>query len=245
MSNTAIRVVPAPAPEVAALVKVCQEMADTSALDRFEIAVKSRTEAGIKDDNELRIADELLHQVVLASDDLETATKPAISAAHALHKTLIATAAPWKKRWDALQSSLNTLMLDYKRRQRELAARQQRELEQAADAERRRKEQEARLALRNGDVTGAKVAMQQAAQVVTPIIARATPVLENTKDRQVWNAGITDPMALVKAIADGTVPLAAIKEWNMTFLKQEAATRGGLSWPGVETWQEDRQSVRR
>ena len=247
MSTTAIRVVPQPDPEVTALAKVCEHLAEQSALDRFEIAVKSRLATGINDDNDLRITDELLHQVVLGGDAVEAATKPAISSFYARHKMAIATVEPWKKRWASLADSLKGAILKYRRAKEDLARRQQMELERAAQAERDRLAAEARAALRNGDVATAKAATQEAAAVVTPVIMEATPVLDNSSGRKVWQAEIIDPEALVKAIAAGIVPLSAIREFDVVFLKKEAAKRGGLpaTWAGVRCWQEDQLSVRR
>jgi len=65
--------------------------------------------------------------------------------------------------------------------------------------------------------------------------------LDNTGSRQVWEVKITDPMALIQAIAAGVVPLSVVKEWDITFLKKEAAKRGGLpaTWEGISAKQED------
>ena len=245
--STAVRVIPQPDPEVTALAEVCEHLAEQSALDRFEIAVKSRLQQGINDDNELRITDELLHQVVLGGDSVDAATKPAISSFYARHKMAIATVEPWKKRWSVLADALKGAILKYRREKEELARRQQVELERAAEAERQRLAAQARAAMRSGDIATAKAATQEAATVVAPVIMDATPTLDNSSGRKVWQAEITDPEALVKAIASGIVPLSAIKEFDVVFLKKEAAKRGGLptTWAGVRCWQEDTLSVRR
>ena len=99
--------------------------------------------------------------------------------------------------------------------------------------------------MRNGDMAAAASALQEAAQVVTPVICTATPVLDNSSTKKTWNAKVTDPDALIKAIAAGTVPLSVVKEFNITLLKDEAKRRGGLDWPGVQVWQEESLSVRR
>jgi hypothetical protein len=238
---------------VVALSTTCQELAQQSSLERFEIAVKGRIQSGIKDDNDLRNTDELLHQVVLNADAVLAATDPVVSELYVKHKAAVAevkkwiyynsTTKRWEGRWGVLREALASIMLKYKREKEDLARRQQAELDRAADDERRRKEAAAREALRNGDLATAKAAMQEAAEVVTPVIMNASPVLDNSKDRTVWVISITDPEALVKAIAAGTVPLSVIKEWDMTFLKKEAAKRGGLNWPGIEAQQESALSV--
>ena len=245
--STAIRVVPQPDPEVTALAKVCEHLAEQSALDRFEIAVKSRLSTGINDDNDLRITDELLHQVVLGGDQVKEVTEPTVSLLFARHRQATAEVKKWisyndktKKwegRWGVLRQALDGLILGYKAAKRELERRQNEELQLAAEAERRRKEAEARAALRNGDVATAKVAMQEAAQVVTPVIVGSVPVLDNTGDRQEWVIEVTDAEAVLKNVAAGVIPFSALKRdpWDITFLKKEIARRGGLpaNWTGI------------
>ena len=245
--STSVRVVPPASPEVTALANTCKALAEQSALDRFELAVKGRVQIGIRDDNDLRQTDELLHQVVLGADDLEAATKPTISEAFARHKLMIATVKPFKDRWDGMRTNLTNIILKYKRDKEELARRQQAELDRAAEDERRRKEAEARAALRAGDVATAKAAMLDAQSIVAPVLAASSPVLDNSKDRQVWVVSITDPEAVVKGIAAGIIPLSIIKEFDLGFLKREATKRGGLpaTWVGCTAKQEGAISVRR
>jgi hypothetical protein len=248
MSSNAIRVVLPPPPEVATLSAQLAALALTSALERFEIAVKNRIEQGIHDDNELRQVDEMLGQIVRNVDALDHAKKECdprvaapISAAHALHKSLLATVKPWKDRWVALRESCDKLILGYNRAKADLARKQQAEIDRAAARQRAEAEATARAALRNGDVAAAKAVMQEAQQIVAPVIMAAAPVLDNTGSRQVWEVKVTDPVALVQAIAAGIVPLSAIWDWDLTFFKREAAKRGGLpaDWTGVSAKQED------
>lgn len=242
-----IRVVPPVQAEVIALDQTCQELGKTSGIDRFEIAVQSMLQRGLKDDSQVRLADELMHQVVLGGDALEAGTKPAISAAHALHKSLIATVAPYKARWAAMRAQIETAILAYNRAKRALVEQQNLELARASDEDRRRREEEARKALRNGDMSGAQAAMQAAQAVVTPMIMNATPALDHSNTRNPWNIEITDLEAFVKCVAAGIIPLSAIKEIDTTLLKTEAKRRGGLpeTWAGVRAWQGEKLSVSR
>jgi hypothetical protein len=243
--STAIKVVAPVPPEVTALENACQALAQQHALERFELAVKARVQQGIQNDVDLRQTDELLHAVVLGADALEEVVKPPISAAYALHRSMTGAAGKWRKRWEDMRTSLDRLVLDYKRRLRELAERQQRELDRAAEAERQRKAAEAKAAMRNGDVAAAQQAMQESQMIVAPVIAQATPKLDNSNVRLVWEAEITDAEAVAKGIAAGVIPLSVIKEWNLTFVKDEAKRRGGLQWPGIRVWQEEKLSHRR
>jgi hypothetical protein len=245
--SSMLKVVALPPAEAAELAEICQQTAYESGLSRLEIAVKSRVEAGIENDNDLRLADDLLHQVVLGADAIDQKTKPYISAAYALHKALVAEAKRWKNRWLSMQEQLDRLIINYKRKQRELLLRQQEELVRAEEERRKRKEAEARAALRNGDLQAAKIAMQEAQMVVVPMLNASEPVLENTKVRKEWQVQITDPAALVQQIAAGVIPLCAIKEFDLSFFRKEAAKRGGLppTWAGVSAKQVEALSHKR
>ena len=245
--STAIRVIPQPDPEVAALAKVCEHLAEQRALDRFEIAVKSRLQQGINDDNELRITDELLHKVVLGGDEVQEVTAPTVSLLFARHREATAEVKKWiwrndktKKwegRWGVLREALDGLILKYKLAKRDLERRQNEELARAAEEERLRKESQARAALRRGDMATAKAAMQAAAEVVTPVVVGSVPVLDNTGDRQEWVIEVTNSETVLKNIAAGVIPFSALKRdpWDLTFIKKEIARRGGLpaNWTGI------------
>src|SRR5581483_4928288 len=125
---------------VLAIQQTCQQMAEASNLERFELAVHQRVVTGLHNDNDLRLADAMLGDVARASDALEEATRPAIAAAHAVHKSMIAEVKTWQDRFTKLRESLTGAILKYKKQRADLAARQQRELEIAAEAERKRKE---------------------------------------------------------------------------------------------------------
>jgi hypothetical protein len=243
--SKAITVVLPPSPEEVALTKTCDELALQAAISRFEIAVKNRVTIGIRDDNELRQVDEILHKIVANGDSLEAAVKPAISAAHARHKALLAIAAPFKMRWAAMRISLENLILGYNRQKAELARRQQAELDKAAAAQKARDEEEARNLLRQGELAKAQEIIERSQMNVAPVIMPSRPVLDHSTPRTGWFVGITDPMEVVKGIVAGTIPLSVIKEWDMGFLKREATKRGGLNWPGITAEPEDKLSVRR
>jgi hypothetical protein len=233
-------------PQVVALAKTCQDFSTEHSLDRFEIAVKSRISTGIADDNDLRAVDSMLHQVTLAADALEEEIKPPIAVAFARHRAMTALAGTWRNRWAGLKNSLSLLVLAYNRAKADQAQRQQAEIDKAAEEQRKRLQAEARVAMRSGNMAAATAAIAEAQNVVAPVIMVATPKLDYSHTRKEWQVKIVDPMAMVKAIAAGTAPIEAIKEWGEYFLKCEAARRGGLPehW-GVKAWQEEALSTKR
>jgi len=77
------------------------------------------------------------------------------------------------------------------------------------------------------------------AVIAAPVVAPAVYVPPTVPKgmgqfmRKNWGAEVTDLMALVKAVAAGTVPIQAI-EANTVFLNQQArALKSALQYPGV------------
>ena len=75
--------------------------------------------------------------------------------------------------------------------------------------------------------------------IASPVVAPAVYVPTNVPKgmgqftKRTWGAEVTDLMALVKAVAAGTVPIQAI-EANTVFLGQQArALKSALQYPGV------------
>lgn len=119
------------------------------------------------------------------------------------------------------------------------------EQERIRRAEQARLEEEARKAAEEAALAQA-VALEQnghksaaEAVIATPVVAPAvyvpktTPAGFGNATRRTWGAEVTDIMALVKAVADGKVPVQAI-EANTVFLNQQArALKAALQYPGV------------
>lgn len=138
-------------------------------------------------------------------------------------------------------------MLSYSAAQERKRAEEQRVRDEAARKERERLEREAaerdvraaehRQAGKEGfatlQETKADQLRDQAASVVPEVVQRQAPRVAGVSERENWYAVVTDKAALVKAIADGTVPLTAF-EPNMKFLNNQAkAMRRDLKYPGV------------
>jgi len=242
--STQIRTIAQIPDEIRVLQEKCLAVANENNLDRLEQSTRAIAEIGIRDDNQLRQANDVVRVVKIGAKALKDETDPPIGFFHGLHKMAIAAVKPYTDRFAKMETTLKSLMLNYQLEQERLHRKQQEELDRAAAEQRRRLEEEARKAMRNGDVETAREATQQAEAVVTPVLVTATPILSNTSTARTWEAEVTDPVALVKAIAEGVVPMSAIKEFDISFLKREASKRGGLDWPGVRAWQGARLSVR-
>lgn len=98
--------------------------------------------------------------------------------------------------------------------------------EAEAEAQALRKAGEDELA----ELTAAEAKMVVASRPLDPPSVRVPGV----STRQVYKARVTDMVALVRAVADGRVPLAALQA-NEKVIGQQARSLGeALDWPGVE-----------
>jgi hypothetical protein len=180
-----------------------------------------------------RLAAETLKSVKGRQHELkslrETITRPmlaALEAARALFRGPEATLANAEQ---LLKQAMSNFDEEQERQRREA----QRKLDEAADKERRRLAQQAERAAAKGNADKAAELQELAAMVVAPIAQQERPAVAGVSRRETWHAEVTDLRALVRAIADGTVPLAAI-EANQRFLNIQArALRSELRYPGV------------
>lgn len=124
-------------------------------------------------------------------------------------------------------------MADYDEQQEQQRREAQRKLDEEAERERRRLAQRAERAAAKGDVDKATALQERAAMTVAPIIQQEAPAVAGIARRENWRAEVTDLGALVRGVAAGQVPLAAV-EANRTFLNGQArALRAELRYPGV------------
>lgn len=208
-------------PEVKALVQQASAMLASAESFRIKTA------------DDYRGAAEALKSVKGRQSELkglrETITKPmlaALEAARALFRRPEATLA------DAEQL-LKRAMSDFDEEQERQRREVQRKLDEAAERERRRLAQQADRAVAKGDTDKAIELQERAAMVVAPIAQQERASVAGVSRRETWHAEITDLRALVRGIADGRVPLAAI-EPNQRFLNGQArALRAELRYPGV------------
>jgi hypothetical protein len=204
------------------------------------------------------VAGETLRTVKSLRAELESVCRPVINERHKAHKDALAEFTRGDGPLAVAESNLKRSLLSYDQEQERIRRteqeRLQKEAEATARAEARRIEEERRLeeavAL---EASGNKEEAEQvlAAPVVTPevfvppvVLATTTPKVEGLSKRQVWKCDVTDKMALIKAVASGQVPLAAI-EANTVFLGQQARSlKSEMKYPGVKVWPEETMSGR-
>lgn len=189
----------------------------------------------ITDTSMVQLAGEYLQDIKTLRKLIAEKVDPVIKANHAAHRASL-----------ALKRDLESELVDADRMiagkiatWQNAQARQQRLLEAAAAAKakatREEAEAEARALKAAGEdelaeLTAAEAKMVVASRPLAPPSVRVPGV----STRRVYKAHVTDMAALVKAVADGRVPLAALQA-NETVLNQQARSLGeALDWPGVE-----------
>ena len=125
----------------------------------------------------------------------------------------------------------------YKEEQDRLARLEQARLDEEARKEAERLQKKADRALAAGHIEQA-AALEGAADSVVAAEAPPPPKAYGTYTRETWSAVVEDELALIQAVAAGTVPVRAITV-NMAFLNQMArGLKADLNYPGVRAKKE-------
>lgn len=152
---------------------------------------------------------------------------------HSLHELICKSESAGIKRFDNCIRQVGELIKGYEKQLEQQAKDEQERIAKAAEAIRDMKEKEAHVLLLEGKPKEAARAKEQARNLITPVLPVPVVELEGLSRRSVWEVNVHDPMALVKAIAAGEVPIEAIKEFNLPWLRDQARQQNGLSYPGV------------
>lgn len=159
----------------------------------------------------------------------ESITKPMLVALEAARDLFRRPESLLERAEAMLKSAMSAYDEEQDRQRREA----QRKLDGAAERERRRLAQQAERAVAKGNVEKAAELQERAAMTVAPIAQIDRPEVAGISRRETWHAEVLDMRALVRGVAEGNVPLAAI-EPNQRFLNGQArALRAELRYPGV------------
>lgn len=198
-------------------------------------------------------AGETLKAVKSLRGELDQICRPEIDSRFKAHKEAVKQFKEGDNPLEQVETYLKRALLawdsEQERIRREEQARLQREAQAKAQEEARKAEEERRLQEAiAAEEAGAPEAAQAIleAPVVTPtvwvppvVLPAATPKVEGLSKRQNWKFEVVDLLALVKAVAAGQIPLAAL-EANTVFLGQQARSlKSEMKYPGVKVWAED------
>lgn len=194
-----------------------------------------------------QVAGDVLKHIKGLLSEVDDTFKPIIQKAHAAHKEAVAQ----KKRIEEplLRAEMNVKLRitayvgeeDRKRREEDNRLK----LDALREAFVVRNDEIADLIEQGRDEAALELSETEVAvPVVTAVELNRPTVVEGVSIRKVWSAEVTDKMVLVKAVAQGLVPLSAL-EANMVFLNQQARSlKGEMKWPGVEAVERDSVSAR-
>ena len=188
----------------------------------------------VRDAESYQMAGETWKSLTALEKKIKAYWEDDVSSALKLHRSLVAKRDAMLIPVGEQKNTLRLGMKSFEDEQERIRRAEQARLEEEA----RKAAEEAALAQavaleQNGHKAAAEAVI--AAPVVAPAVyvPKTTPTGFGNATRRVWGAEVTDLMALVKAVAAGTVPIQAIEE-NTVFLNQQArALKSALQYPGV------------
>lgn len=146
-----------------------------------------------------------------------------------------------------IRTACDAAMKDWFKRKEAAARKRQLDVDRNTEFLRKQTLKTAQSMALDGNVEQAEILMAEAASLRAPVLMVAETKLDGTSIKPTWIPKVTDQMALIKAIADGRVPLMhtvevrgkeevrPLVEFSEQVLKYYAAKLGKqLSWPGVE-----------
>ena len=161
-----------------------------------------------------------------------------IKRAHEAHKALVKEKSDAEAPLTAAEGIYKRAMLTFQQDQERRRQEEQARAEEAARKEREKLEAQAAKAEERGKVEKAETLRAVATTIATPVIASTTPKVSGISTRSTWRAEVTSKPDLIKAVAAGTVPMAALDP-NDTFLNQQARSlKNELNYPGVKAVEE-------
>jgi hypothetical protein len=224
-------------------------------LHRSDELVRSETElcrsaAGLEvtDDASYREALQWIERGKRLLDDINAHHDPIIKAAYDTHKIALAAKKKFTGRIDAIIGALKRKTVAYHEAERRRIDAERREAEDRArkEAEARRLQEAEELAsLGMTEAAGAALDAPPDIRPSAPPRSAEPERASGVSYRENWKAEVADLAALVKAVAEGTMPVTCLKP-DMTELNRLAKVfRNTRQIPGVRQYAETVQSVRR
>lgn len=139
---------------------------------------------------------------------------------------------------------LKRSMLDYQQEAERKRREEEARLQEMARKEQERLEKRAQTAEAKGKIEQAEMLRETAETIHVPTVSTPKPAASGIAVREIWKAEVTDLNALLQAVLDGKVPLTVIKV-DMQVLNAQARTlKDHLNYPGVKTYAEKTMAAR-
>lgn len=151
---------------------------------------------------------------------------------YAIWKLLCQSQATGEKRYDDAIAQVESVIKPYIQQLKAEEDANQRQIAEAADLKRKAAENQAHTLILEGNMVAAAEVKAQAQSIRAPVLPTESVVMEGLSARPKKVVTVTDPMELVKAIAEGKAPIGIIKEWNIAFLQDQA--KQNIVYPGTK-----------
>jgi len=214
-------------------------------LEQKSIAIDEQARAIIvKTQEQYDIANNFIVTVKDLQKEIKDTFAPMKKKASDAHKEIVSQETKHLEPLLKAEVFIKSKMMTYLHNQEAIRQEQERKLQ--VEAEKRRQEAlaKAEVAREAGKETKAEKYEDKAAQIVAPILA---PTVDkgNAIIKKLWRAEVYDLTALVKAVAEGKVPITVL-EANSVILNNMAKTfKDTMSFPGVKFIGEDNLGIRR
>ena len=212
----------------------------------LELAVEQAPLIDIRTEDDYRRAVHSIATLASARDDARAFWTQFTGPAFRAHRLLTAAQAEQEKAANDRETELRARTGNYYTQQEERRRAEERRLEaerqaqEKADRERQARELEAQGATAEADD------VREAPSVAQPVtLPSFVPRVAGVTHSAPWTAEVTDLKALVKAVADGAVPLKALRAEKRFINSQANALRDEMNWPGVRAYQKPQTRVAR
>ena len=134
----------------------------------------------------------------------------------------------------------------YLREQERIRIQKQQEEQRKAEALKKRRMTQAAKAMANGDQAKAQELVEKAHAQDVAVVAPEAEAAEGSHTTTTWKAEVTDPLALIKGIAAGTVPWdPEMVSFKQSVLDSKARSlKDKVKWPGVRFYPDTKVSIR-
>lgn len=188
----------------------------------------------VSNSEQYQAAGERLKGIKLLLKKVGDTFDPIISKAHAAHREAVARKKEHEQPLMYAEALYKQAMLIYQAEQERVRRAEQTRLEEQARQEREKLEARAAKAAEKGKEEKAAELMAQAATVATPVLETRIPTVTGISTRSTWKAEVVSKSELIKAVAAGAVPQAALIP-DTAFLNQQARSlKSELNYPGVK-----------
>lgn len=221
----------------------------SKSIDLVELSVSTLE---VRTDEDYVAAGQALNRIAAAEKQVEDFFGGDRDMAFRLHRSICDKINLFKRPLAKYRDAITLKMGNWKRQQILADQERQRKAEAVAAEIQRKADTEARNLIKRGFVQEAAQVVQAVSEMTAPTpMERPTPKLEGVRESMPWVGEVADPMALLKAIVEGKVPLmhnVAVKgvvqevclvEFNSTVINQMAKKmEKEFKWPGCAAKQE-------